>query len=65
MIWRAILTPPVAFVFVVVLSSQFQSLLTDYLDIQNVAPVDAAAVASGFVDQSTNINTFFGRRKQQ
>lgn len=39
--------------------------MTDYLDIQNTSSVEVSSTASGFVEQSTNINSFFGRRKQQ
>lgn len=46
------------------LNLQFQLLLTDYLDIQNSNTVDQQT-SSGFTDQSSNINTFFNRRKLQ
>lgn len=42
---------------------QLQTILTDYLDIQNTTNVDISTTETEFVDQSTNINSFFSRRK--
>lgn len=50
---------------IMILFKQLQSVLTDYLDIQNTTSVEVSTTASEFVEQSTNINKFFGRSKQQ